>query len=304
MRLLSLACCILLSTLAASAAPFRVVGYVPTWSINTVQPESLAKLTDVIIFSAEVDPSGVFPETPITADALAWYQQAKATHGLRLHLCFGGWGRSDGFAAMATDPTKRAAFIAAVVDYCAKNGITGIDYDWEFPEDTAQKTAYDDLLVETKVAAAAKALEVSVALGFTQHLSERAYTAVDHVHLMTYDMGKRHATFDAMEGVVKRLLRKGLPAAKICLGVPFYGRKMDDLEASLGYASIVEQHRPEPKADEAGGYYYNGPDTLRAKTRYALEQQLAGIMIWEITTDTKGETSLLHAIADEAAKPR
>jgi GH18 family chitinase len=289
---------------ATPAAAFRVVGYVPTWTIDKVHPESLGKLTDVILFSAEVDPSGSFPETPIPADALAWYQQAKASHGLRLHLCFGGWGRSGGFAAMATDPAKRGAFMAAAIDYCSTNGITGIDYDWEFPEDAAQKTAYDDLLVESKAAASAKSLEVSVALGFTQSLSERAYTAVDHVHLMTYDMGKRHATFDAMEGVVKRLLRKGLPAGKICLGVSFYGRKMDDPEASLGYAAIVEQHRPEPKADEAGGYYFNGPDTIRAKTRYALEQQLAGIMIWEISTDTQGESSLLHAIADELTKQR
>ena len=290
--------------MAAAAAPFRVVGYVPTWTIDKVQPESLEKLTDMILFSAEVHPSGSFPETPIPADALAWYQQAKATHGLRLHLCFGGWGRSGGFAAMATDPAKRAAFIAAVLAYCAKNGIEGIDYDWEFPEDAVQKAAYDDLLVETKTAASAKSLEVSVALGFRQSISERAYTAVDHVHLMTYDMGKRHATFEAMEGVVQRLLREGLPSVKICLGVPFYGRKLDDLEASLGYASIVEQHHPEPKSDEAGGFYFNGPDTIRAKTRYAIEQQLGGIMIWEISADTKGESSLLHAIADEAVKPR
>ncbi len=304
MNPLALFCCVLMTAMATAAAPFRVVGYVPTWTIDTVQSESLEKLTDVIMFSAEVDPAGVFPLTPIPADALAWYQQAKATHGLRLHLCFGGWGRSGGFAPMATDPAKRAAFVSAVVSYCVTNGITCIDYDWEFPEDASQKTAYDDLLVETKAAAAAKSLEVSVALGFTQSLSERAYTAVDHVHLMTYDMGKRHATIEATEGVVNRLLRKGLPAGKICLGVPFYGRKLDDPVASLGYASIVEQHRPKPNVDEAGGYYFNGPETLRAKTRFALDQQLGGIMIWEISTDAKGANSLLHAIADEAARPR
>jgi hypothetical protein len=86
--------------------------------------------------------------------------------------------------------------------------------------------------------------------------------------------------------------------------VPFYGRKLDDPVASLGYASIVEQHRPKPNVDEAGGYYFNGPETLRAKTRFALDQQLGGIMIWEISTDAKGANSLLHAIADEAARPR
>lgn len=42
--------------------------------------------------------------------------------------------------------------------------------------------------------------------------------------------------------------------------------------------------------------YYNGPDTIAEKTRYAMEN-LGGIMIWELTQDAAGEDqSLLQVI--------
>ncbi|HPA42262.1 MAG TPA: hypothetical protein PKV69_09635, partial [Candidatus Hydrogenedentes bacterium] len=59
-----------------------------------------------------------------------------------------------------------------------------------------------------------------------------------------------------------------------------------------------------PAQDEVGGFYFNNADTLRRKTRYALEERLAGVMIWELSMDTRDDTSLLKAITDEIARPR
>lgn len=42
--------------------------------------------------------------------------------------------------------------------------------------------------------------------------------------------------------------------------------------------------------------YYNGPDTIADKTRYAIEN-LGGVMVWELTQDTTvADKSLLQAI--------
>ena len=37
--------------------------------------------------------------------------------------------------------------------------------------------------------------------------------------------------------------------------------------------------------------------TIEAKTAYAIDRKLAGIMIWSLDNDVKGEKSLLDAIA-------
>ena len=45
--------------------------------------------------------------------------------------------------------------------------------------------------------------------------------------------------------------------------------------------------------------HFNGPSTIRAEIRYAGEQSLGGIMIWEIGQDAVGDASLRKVIADE-----
>ena len=64
----------------------------------------------------------------------------------------------------------------------------------------------------------------------------------------------------------------------------------------------MREFAPDPGADEAGGYYFNGVATIRHKTRYAIDQGLNGVMIWEIGQDTQDHTSLLLAIHEEVAR--
>ena len=49
------------------------------------------------------------------------------------------------------------------------------------------------------------------------------------------------------------------------------------------------------KADQVGEtIWYNGIPTIEAKTKYAIDRKLAGIMIWSLDNDVKGEKSLLR----------
>ena len=286
------------------ATSFRVVAYLPDYAMTTVPPKAFDLITDLVFFSAVIDQDGAFPITTLSALPVAAVQQIKREHALRTHLCFGGWGRSDGFAVLSLDPGKRKAFIEALTAYCTANAFDGVDYDWEFPANREERAAYNALLTETAAAFHPKGLEVSIALGWSETLDAAAYTAVDRIHLMTYDMGKRHSTYAASKAAVGRVIASGAPAAKICLGVPFYGRKMDQLDTAMAYKNILSEFAPGTRADEAGGFYFNNAATLRKKTHYATHKGLAGMMIWEISMDTGDETSLLQAIQKEIAKNR
>ena len=52
--------------------------------------------------------------------------------------------------------------------------------------------------------------------------------------------------------------------------------------------------------DKGKTAYYNGIETIRKKTRLAL-QRGGGVMIWDLAQDSNGDTSLLTAIHKEMA---
>jgi chitinase len=281
------------------AASFRVVGYAPDYSHERIDPAAYSRVTDLILFSAVLTDDGAFPREGIAALPVARFREIKQQHHVRIHLCFGGWGRSGGFPEMTGDTAKRQTFIETLRQWCLDNDFDGVDYDWEFPANPGEHAAYSTLLLETAEAFHPHDLQVTIALGHTQSLDQAAYNAVDAIHLMTYDMGTRHATERAAQSAVRRLLRSDVPPEKIVLGVPFYGRRMDNRDIAMAYNNILNQFTPSPDEDEAGGFYFNNIETIRRKTLYAQEERLAGIMIWELSMDTNDETSLLAAINEE-----
>lgn len=283
---------------------FLVVGYVPDYSMERIHAGAYECVTDAILFSAELTEDGAFPAEAIAALPVAQFREIKREQKVCIHLCFGGWGRSGGFPEMTGNAVKRKAFIDALLRWCLANEFDGVDYDWEFPANPEEHRAYNKLLQETAEAFRPHGLRVTVALGHTQHLDHAAYDAVDAIHLMTYDMGARHATQRDAASSVRRLIQSGAPKEKIVLGVPFYGRRMDARDVAMAYDSILKQFEPSPDEDEAGGFYFNNIETIRHKTRYALKEDLAGIMIWELSMDTNDETSLLKAIDEECPKYR
>ena len=78
--------------------------------------------------------------------------------------------------------------------------------------------------------------------------------------------------------------------------MPFYGRQITNRNNALTYAEIKQRFRPGNHQDEAGGFYFNGPDTITKKVKLAKELELGGVMIWEVGQDATGKDSLLKKV--------
>jgi chitinase len=293
----------------ASAAPspatekFAVVGYLPYYETKSFDPSIGKYLTDLIYFSIEPTEAGDLNHRDISPDVIAQLHKMREQHQTRIEIAIGGWGRAKAMAAVALDPEKRRRFVEQLAKYCDDNKFDGVDFDWEFPRGERETAAFAELLAECKAAIGPHGRLLTIAVSPEQQLPPAAIQAVDRVHLMSYDHGgPEHSTLAQAEADVNQVLSRGVPKSKLLLGVPFYGRRPKGSPTQMTYAKIVDRYHPAANVDIEEQYYFNGLDTIRAKTRLAKSQQLGGMMFWDIGQDTRDDSSLLRAIHDEAAK--
>ena len=271
-----------------------VIGYFPDYrELDTAWAQNL---TDIIYFSAEPNADGTLDASRLLEETWRSLEQMKTDDGIRLHLSIGGWERDGAFAEMTSNPQARQTFIANLLEYLLTRNLDGADFDWEFPKTDAEFENYIALLTETKTAFSKYDLLVSVALPAESHYPLGDFAVVDRVHLMSYDRGNRHSTYEQAVIDVQTFLDAGIPPEKLILGLPFYGRKISPPHSSLPYSEIVKGYSPAPDVDEVDGMYFNGVDTIRQKVCYGIAEGLGGFMIWEISQDTSDASSLLQQI--------
>lgn len=233
----------------------------------------------------------------------------------------------------------------------------GIDIDWEYPVSgglqkgkPSDKQNFNALLAELRrqMNQVRPGLIVSAALpageeDFTNFDLKQVGRLADQIQLMGYDLhwntepitnfhsALHHHPADPsspalqkhyVDYAVQAFLKAGVPASKIMLGVPFYGKgyfPVEDtnhglFEPSFGPAKDEGQYRKlkalPADADrqfnsEAGSctvwyentfWSYDCPDALRAKREYALKNGLGGIMFWELSGDSE-DLDLLKVVA-------
>lgn len=274
---------------------FRITGYLPDYRFAEFTPDSAQLLTDLILFSAEPLEDGKLDTRRLTNCPWNTLHELKAKHSVRLHLSIGGWERSTNFAKIASSHELRKSFTENVVNFALKNRLDGIDVDWEHPKNEKENEDYGQLLHDLRLGLQPHELTLTVTVAAWQAISITVGDSADYVQLMSYDHDGKHATLEAAKQDLKKLIAKGIPAAKILLGVPFYGRHQKTRSA-LSYHDIVQTYAPKPDIDEVEQIYFNGPNTIRRKVALAREQRIAGIMFWELGQDTSGNQSLLNAI--------
>src|SRR5579883_1998555 len=156
----------------SSPGKFHVVGYLPDYRMASFDPAMGRSLTDLVYFSVKPSPTGELDTVTIKAEDLQRLRKVKDQSKVSLLLTVGGWGRSQGFAALAASARARRRFVSSATKFCLDNHFDGIDLDWEHPKDAAEQNAYATLLAEIKRGLAPHKLQLTVALAGWQVLPE------------------------------------------------------------------------------------------------------------------------------------
>ncbi len=242
----------------------------------------------------------------------------------------------------------------------------GIDIDWEYPavlgntgnvfrpEDTKNFTA---LLAEFRKQLNAVSpnllLTIAAPAGedkFSKIEMSKIHSHLDWINLMTYDM---HGGWDAQgptnfhsplytspkdpspapaknystDNAVAAYLAAGVPASKLTVGIPFYGRGWTNVpNTNNGLYQSAAGMAPAPGKYEAGiedykvlkalghpshrdsvtkafwtfdgrtFWSYDDPTSIATKTAYVKSKALGGVMVWELDGDTP-EGELITAVS-------
>ncbi|WP_020657858.1 glycoside hydrolase family 18 protein [Amycolatopsis benzoatilytica] len=282
-------------------------------------------------------------------------KKLKAKHpGLKIIWSFGGWTWSGGFGQAAKNPAAFADSCYNLVNDPKWAGLfDGIDLDWEYPNacgltcDTSGPDAFKKLLAAvrakfgpSKLVTAAITADGSAGgkIDATDYAGASQY--VDWYNVMTYDFfggwaaqgpTAPHSPLTSYDGIpvkgfssddaIQKLKTKGVPPAKLLLGIGFYGRGWTGVTQSApgGAATGPAPGKYEQGIEDykilkascpvtgtvAGTAYakcgsnwwsYDTPSTIAGKTSYAKAQGLGGTFFWELSGDTaNGE--LISALA-------
>ena len=352
------------------ASPPRpaVIGYLfPQDAV--IDPATLAadKLTHVNYAFANVRDGRVVEGFAHDADNFRILREVRRAHPhLRILVSVGGWTWSGGFSDAALTPESRRVFVTSAVAFVRHHDLDGFDVDWEYPgqrgngnvhrpEDRDNFTA---LMADLRAALDAdgaqrgRRLLLTFAAGassnFIEHTEmDKVQASVDFVNLMTYDF--RVAQVEPVAGhhanlfpqplddkqrsgdrSVREFLAAGVPAGKLVLGVPFYGRGWTNitmeaapppatglyrpgqpltgrsmaygrLAAELvdreGYVRVWDPQAQQPylwNAATRSLICYDDPESLAVKARYIREHGLGGAMFWQYGDDPSG--ALLDAL--------
>jgi len=269
---------------------------------------------------------------------------------LNILISIGGWAWSENFSDAVLTDSSRKIFAASSVEIIKKYDLDGVDIDWEYPgmageegnvfrpEDKQNFTLMfqeirrelDKLEKETNNQ---KLLTTAVA-GFASFLNVteigKAQQYLNYVNLMTYDLfqgdtvvhhaslypSKIYKSERSADNAFKAFTAAGVPAGKLVMGLPFYGRmfKVSKLEKGLGQKQVSQEYIDgytfikdslvnkkgfkEYRDTVAKAPYllnastgqilsYDDEESVREKCSYVLSHKMAGVMFWESTSDPK-----------------
>jgi chitinase len=309
--------------------------------------------------AASVDGVADDPGATVKGD-FGQLRKLKVKHpGLRLIWSFGGWNGSDGFDEAARNPAAFAGSCRALLDDPRWKGLfDGIDVDWEYPNacgrvcDRSGPDALGRVLTALRIALGPDALVTAAVPADAGKLERTDYAAAagpaNWLSAMTYDYfgtgaddgaadpddrhrTEPHSPLTAYPGIpratattaatIDQLLRLGVPADKLLLGIGFYGRGWQGVTsgrvgatasgpAAGPYEPGLADYRLLagrcPPTGSAGGtaiahcgsqwWSYDTPETIRTKMAYARSRSLAGAFAWELSGDT-ADGVLLKALA-------
>jgi chitinase len=293
---------------------------------------------------------------------------------LKVLISVGGWGGCKYFSDAALTDASRRKFANSAVTLLKKHKLDGVDIDWEYPDQIGAGNIYrpadkqnftlflkairDRLDEQGKIdnRVGANHYLLTAATGgdtaFVNHTElGKAQRYLDYVNIMTYDLyhgndkvtghhsplyqsakgdHSRNSTADAVDGHI----RAGVPASKIVLGLPFYGRGWADakpqnnglFQPAPGKHSFISHDELVDKYINKNGYTrhwdadakapylwnptsrtfisYADEESFDYKLDYIKSKHLAGVMFWEYMYDVKQDKLLNKVVQGLSKEPK
>jgi GH18 family chitinase len=296
----------------------RVVAYIPTWANfpGIVNTADLTKVTHLNIAFSNPNSSGAL--TGVSAGNITTVVNAAHAKNVKVLMSIGGAGApASTYSSLLSNANTSNNFVAQLVQYAVSNNLDGIDIDIEGDVlDGSNVTASQYQTFVTQLAAALhaknKIMTAALATWFGDYVTNTAAAQFDFINVMSYDAAipgtgdapGQHSSYQfAVDDFNYWHGTKGVPGAKLTVGLPFYGYGWGTYAQpgnnEFAYVDIVNQYPGAENNDQVGSgsnaIYYNGIPTIKKKTAFAIANA-SGVMIWELTEDAPGAKSLLSAI--------
>jgi chitinase len=211
--------------------------------------------------------------------------------------CGGDW-------AQLLQPQMRGTLVANLLQLVDRYGLDGLDVDLEGALMTSidKDGNYTPFVRELANALHARSKLLTAATGSYPGgmVPDASLSYFDLIGIMSYDQvgptwgtpGGEHSTYAQAQSDLALWIGKGVPAEKLALGMPFYGRGFGTYREGWSLQDIaVTFGKTQLKADVAGqrcggcSYItYNGLATLQQKAELAGAWG-AGVMVWEVGQD-------------------
>lgn len=337
-----------------SPSDFVVIGYVPGFrGIIDESTIDATMLTHINYAFVNVRDSMAWLEN-IATDTVNFRnlnKLKKINPDLKIMFSVGGWGWSDFFSDAVLTESARRKFARTNAAIVHAYDLDGVDIDWEYPgmrgednvfraEDKENftlmfKALREELDVLSKKTGKKYFLTTAIPC-FTRFIEMtemgKAQQYLDYINLMAYDFyvagdtAGHHSNLYPSENYDKEqsgdrafreYTRAGVPAEKLVLGIPFYGRSwymnttehhginrgVQALARGGGYTFIKDSIATRPGFvrhwdEKAKAPYlfnettrqlvtYDDEESVTLKCQYVRDHKMAGVMFWQYASDPK-----------------
>lgn len=263
--------------------------------------------------------------------------------GVKVLISLGGWGWDEQFASIVSKPEAEERYAKSVIDLVDQYDYDGIDFDWEYPDNKQEVIGFERLSrrfrKDLDALGVRKGRPMFLTMAATSHPGTLRWLdknflleTMDWVNVMTYDFtgdwtnyaghhsplfasskqpkGNAHSTESTMKYLVEE---RGLPANRLAVGVPLYGRgfavsepyastkgiakgripqgEYSNLHKLLNQQGWVRRWDDETKnpwlvsPDHSIVIGYDDAESITIKTDWLLKQGFRGIFFWQIAGD-------------------
>ena len=326
--------------------PHVIMGYYRSWGGMEASAIPWNSLTHISHAFVEIQDDGrVKTQSQIPSVTLT---HTAHRHGVKALLAIGGTDSGDQLFDIAKAPVKRKTFVNSVVSTVKAFGYDGVDLDWEYPTKESAE-AFHTLLGELKSSLVAQErfgspLLLSAAVPPSDWhgqwmRADRLTECCDLIQVMAYDFTGPWSTralhhsavvdtdqhialggFSVRRSLVYWLAQRRVPASKILVGLPLYGRvfeadsiagpirskvergtqpatltisKVNNLiDAGWRRVSSPSPWLQSPRKDAL--FAFDDPTSIKLKCTLARESGCRGAFVWALGDEGSSKQRLLE----------